>query len=60
MAGDDDKTKTVETPPLSPKKLGKSDGSSGSGEAVRVVREIIGAAPNWPKLLEICPRANWI
>jgi hypothetical protein len=46
VGGDDDDAKIS---PKSPKKPGRGDDSSGSGE-VRVVREIIGAAPNWPKL----------
>jgi hypothetical protein len=49
MAGDGDKKK-VETPPGSPTKPGKGAGAGGSGETVRVVREIVGVAPNWPKL----------
>jgi hypothetical protein len=50
MAGDGD-GKQLKTPPGSPpKKPGKGDGAGGSGETVRVVREIVGAAPNWPKL----------
>jgi hypothetical protein len=46
VGGDDDDAKIS---PKSSKKPGRGDDSSGSGE-VRVVREIIGAAPNWPKL----------
>jgi hypothetical protein len=49
MVGDGDKQK-VETLSGSPKKPGKGDGTGGSGETVRVVREIVDVAPNWPKL----------
>jgi hypothetical protein len=47
---DGDKSGDVKSPLLSLKKSGKTDGAGGSGETVRVVREIICATPNWPKL----------
>jgi hypothetical protein len=50
MAGDGD-SKQLKIPPGSPpKKPDKGDGAGGSGETVRVVREITAGAPNWPML----------
>jgi hypothetical protein len=50
MAGGGD-DKQLKTPPGSPpKKPGKGDGTGGSGETVRVVREITAGAPIWPML----------
>jgi hypothetical protein len=50
MAGGGD-DKQLKTPPGSPpKKPGKGDGTGGSGETVRAVREITPGAPNWPML----------
>jgi hypothetical protein len=50
MAGDGD-GKQLKTPPGSPpKKPDKGDSAGGSGETVRVVREITAGAPNWPML----------
>jgi hypothetical protein len=46
MNVDEDKSGGIKTHPLSPKKSGKTDVTGGSGETVRVVREIIGDAPN--------------
>nr|CAB3459387.1 unnamed protein product [Digitaria exilis] len=46
----DDAKKTVETPPQSPKNPLKGDGAGGSGETVRIVREIGGGLANWPML----------
>jgi hypothetical protein len=53
MAGGGD-DKQLKTPPGSPpKKPGKGDGTGGSGETVRVVREITAGAPIWPMLTKM-------
>jgi hypothetical protein len=55
MAGDGD-GKQIKTPPGSPpKKSGRGDGAGGSGETVRVVREITAGAPIWPMVT----KTNW-